>query len=84
MSLEDLKNKLNKNVKGIHADILSKSKIANINEYVPTPHYDLNRILSGSIYKGIPEKTMTLLVGPEASFKSSFMCLSMANAQKKG
>jgi hypothetical protein len=32
MSLEDLKNKLNKNVKGIHADILSKSKIANINE----------------------------------------------------
>jgi hypothetical protein len=44
----------------------------------------LNRVLSGNIYKGLPEKTMTLLVGPEASFKSSFMCLSMANAQKQG
>jgi RecA/RadA recombinase len=44
----------------------------------------LNRILSGSLFKGIPEKTMTMLVGPEASFKSSFMCLSMANAQSMG
>jgi hypothetical protein len=36
------------------------------------------------LFKGIPEKTMTLLVGPEASFKSSFMALTMANAQKSG
>lgn len=84
MNLEDLKNKINKNVKGVHADILSKSEIANIKEWVPTPHYDLNRILSGSLFKGLPEKTVTLLVGPEASFKSSFICLSMANAQQLG
>lgn len=84
MGLQELKNKINKNVKGVHADVLSQSKIANIEEWVPTPHYDLNRILSGSLFKGIPEKTLTMLVGPEASFKSSFMCLSMVNAQQMG
>ena len=41
-------------------------------------------MLSGSIFKGLPEKTLTALVGPESSFKSSFMCLTMANAQKQG
>lgn len=84
MSLEDLKKKLQKNVKGVHVDVLSKSNIATISNWVPTPHYDLNRILSGSFYKGLPEKSLTTLVGPEASFKSSFICLTMANAQKQG
>jgi hypothetical protein len=44
----------------------------------------LNRILTGDLHKGLPEKTLTLLVGPEASFKSSFMALIMASAQKGG
>ena len=84
MSLEALKKKIQKNVKGVHVDVLSKSNIAEVNDWVPTPHYDLNRIISGSIFKGLPEKTLSLLVGPEASFKSSFMCLTMANAQEQG
>ena len=84
MSLEELKKKIQKNVKGVHVDVLSKSNIAQINNWIPTPHYDLNRVLSGSIFKGLPEKTLTALVGPESSFKSSFMCLTMANAQKQG
>ena len=84
MSLEELKAKINKNVKGTHCDVMSNSDIAKIERYVDTNHYDLNRIISGSLFKGIPEKTMTMLVGPEASFKSSFMCLAMANAQSMG
>ena len=84
MGLEDLKNKIQKNVKGCTVDVLSESKVANIEDYVPTPHYDLNRIISGDLFKGLPDKTLSLLVGPEASFKSSFMALTMANAQKKG
>lgn len=84
MSLEELKKKIQKNVKGVHVDVLSQSNIASVDNYVPTPHYDLNRIISGSIFKGLPEKTLSLLVGPEASFKSSFMCLTMANAQELG
>jgi RecA/RadA recombinase len=84
MGLDELKTKINRNVKGAHADILSKSDIAKINEWVSTPHFDLNRVLSGSLFGGIPEKSMVALVGPEASFKSSFMCLAMANAQTMG
>jgi len=31
MSLEELKKKIQKNIKGVHADVLSKSNIAQIN-----------------------------------------------------
>jgi len=84
MSLESLKKKLQASVKGTHIEILSDSTIASEKEWFPTPSYDLNRILSGSLYKGIPSKSLTLLVAPEASFKSSFMCLCAAEAQKQG
>ena len=53
-------------------------------EYIPTQAYDLNRILSGSLYNGVVAKTNTFIVGPEASGKSSFMCLNFAAAQKMG
>ncbi len=84
MSLQDLKIKLQKAVKGAHIEVLSDSKIASEREWFPTPSLDLNRILSGSLYKGIPSKSLTLLVAPEASFKSSFMCLCAAEAQRQG
>lgn len=84
MSLDDLKKKLQSSVKGVHIEVLSESTIASEREWFPTPSYDLNRILSGSLYKGLPSKSLTLLVAPEASFKSSFMCLCAAQAQKDG
>ncbi|MFA5025460.1 MAG: hypothetical protein WC503_03075 [Candidatus Shapirobacteria bacterium] len=83
-SLEELRDSLSEKSKGVHISILSQSDIANINEWVLGPSYDLNRILSGSLFRGIPEKQFTVLVGPEASFKSSFMALMLANAQKQG
>lgn len=83
-TFEDIKAKLGKSAKGTRMMVLSESEIANINTYLFTPTYDLNRILSGSLYKGVAEKTHTLLVGPEASGKSSFMCLNLAAAQKLG
>ena len=49
-----------------------------------TPAYDLNRILSGSFFKGLRPESFTLFVGPEATGKSSFMCLCAKEAQKKG
>lgn len=82
--LEILRERIQKKSKGAHVSILSDSDIANIKDYLPTPAYDLNRIISGSLFKGIPEKTLSLFVGPEASGKSSFMCLCMAEAQRKG
>lgn len=84
MSLESLKKRLQDSVKGSHVEILSESTIASNKEWFPTPSYDLNRVLSGSLYKGLPSKSLTLLVAPEACFKSSFMCLCAANAQQKG
>lgn len=81
---EDIKNKLQESCKGKRVMVLSESEVANINLWLFTPTYDLNRILSGSLYKGVAEKTHTLLVGPEASGKSSFMCLNLAAAQKEG
>ncbi len=84
MSLDALKNKLQNAVKGAHVEVLSESTIATERTWFPTPSYDLNRILSGSLYKGLPSKSLTLLVAPEASFKSSFMCLCAARAQKAG
>lgn len=84
MSLEDLKAKINKNVKGTHCDIMDKSNIAEVNNWISTNHYDLNRVLSGSLFKGLPEKCYTLLIGSEACFKSSLISLMAGNSQKQG
>jgi len=77
---------LEKNIKGVHVSTLAQSDIYNIkeDEWVSTPSYDLNRILSGNIYHGIPTRSLVGIVGPEGSMKSSFMALVMADAQKKG
>ena len=84
MILEDLKAAIEKKAKGTHVSILSQSEIATSKEFIPTPALDLNRIISGSLYKGFPNKTLSMFVGPEASGKSSFMCLCLAEAQRKG
>ena len=84
MGLEELKKKLQASVKGVHIETLSESTIATGRTWFPTPAYDLNRILSGSLYKGLPSKSLSLLVAPESSFKSSFMALCAAKAQKEG
>jgi len=84
MDLKQLRDKISKQAKGAHIAILSDSDIASSKEMIPTPAYDLNRILSGSLFNGLPSKTLTLLIGPEASGKSSLMCLCLAEAQRKG
>jgi len=84
MSIQDLKNRLQKNVKGTHIEILEDSDIASINKYLDGPSYDINRIISGSLFKGFPEKSVTCLVAPEGVFKSSLMAITAADAQKKG
>ncbi len=82
--LKDLKKRIEKNVKGVHVSVLADSNIAADRDWIQTPCYDLNRIISGSFFKGIPNKIVVGIVGPEASMKSSFMILCMVEAQKKG
>ena len=81
---QEIKNRLAKECKGINISIMSEKEDTFPKEYFPTPSYDLNRILTGSLFKGVGSRTFTLLVGPEASFKSSFMCLCAAEAQRQG
>lgn len=84
MSLQDLKKRIEKASKGTHVSILSKSDIAKPTINIPTPAYDLNRILSGSLFKGLPARSVSLFVGPETSGKSSIICLMLAEAQRNG
>jgi len=84
MDLEALKKKIKTASKGTHVSVLADSDIASTREWIQTPALDLNRILSGSLFKGIPSKCLVGVVGPEHTFKSSFMILCMVEAQKKG
>jgi recombination protein RecA len=84
MDLEKLKKDIEKKAKGVHVSRLSESDIAVSGEFIKTPALDLNRILSGSLSKGIPVKGLICMAGPEHSFKSSLMVLSMVEAQRKG
>ena len=81
---DELKKSIEKNVKGVHVSVLADSDIASNRFTLTTPALDLNRILSGSVKGGIPSRNLVAIVGPEHSFKSSFMVLCMANAQKQG
>jgi recombination protein RecA len=81
---ESLQKKINKNVKGVHASVMSESPIATDRFSVMTPCLDLNRILSGSLRSGIKSRNLMGIIGPEHTMKSSFMVLCMVNAQKQG
>ena len=79
-----LQESINKNVKGVHASVMADSDIATDRFWVKTPALDLNRILSGSIHKGIQSRNLVGIVGPEHTMKSSFMILCMVEAIKQG
>ena len=54
-----------------------------INDFISTGSYNLNRIISGSLFKGIAEKRVTALIGEEAVGKSLFALCVIREAQKK-
>lgn len=83
-TFDAIKAKLEKSSKGNRMVILSESEISETGVFLETPTYDVNRIVSGSLYKSYAARTHTLLVGPEASGKSSQMCIALAAAQKIG
>ncbi len=84
MSIQDIIGRITKNVKGVHTSVMSESDIARSTDVIKTPSLDLNRILSGNLYKGIPNRSLVGIVGPEGTMKSSFMVLCMAEAITQG
>lgn len=79
-----LQTSINKNVIGAHASVMADSDIATNRYWVKTPAYDLNRILSGNLHKGIQSRNLVGIVGPEHTMKSSFMILCMVEATQQG
>lgn len=55
-----------------------------IRDFISTGNYNLNRIIGGSLFKGIPEKKVAGLIGEEATGKSLFALCIAREAQKKG
>lgn len=84
MAINDIKKLLEKNVKGIHVSVMSESDLSKSSDFIKTPSLDLNRILSGNLFKGIPNRNLVGITGPEHTMKSSFMILCMAEAIQKG
>jgi recombination protein RecA len=58
--------------------------LSNPNKWFTTGNYALNRTLSGSYYKGIPEGRITLLAGPSGAGKSFLSGNLMKQAQLAG
>lgn len=82
--LNDLKKLLQKNVKGTHVSLMSESDLSKSTDFIKTPSLDLNRVLSGNLFKGIPNRNLVGITGPEHTMKSSFMILCMAEAIRQG
>lgn len=65
-------------------EILTKSQVGKIREYIPTGHYTLNASLSGSLFGGIPSGRIVEFAGEKGTGKS-YLCMDcMREAQKMG
>lgn len=62
--------------------ILSQNALSVVDKYIDTGSMALNAIISGSLYKGIPQGRITGLVGPTGCGKTMIISKIIANAQK--
>lgn len=58
MCLESLRDSIAKKAKGVHVSIMADSEIAKRDKSIPTPAYDLNRILSRWLKKRFIRKNL--------------------------
>jgi RecA/RadA recombinase len=63
---------------------LDESTLSNVDSWVDTGSMALNAIISGSLYKGIPQGRITGFSGPSQSGKTLILNRIFANAQKAG
>lgn len=63
---------------------IKESRYGDVSTWISTGSLALNRILSGSIKKGIPSGRITILAGETSTGKSLLAGLIMANALKQG
>lgn len=63
---------------------IKESRYGEVSNWISTGSLALNRILSGSIRKGIPSGRITILAGESSTGKSLLAALIMSNALKQG
>jgi recombination protein RecA len=61
----------------------AESKYVEPNEWIDTGSYDLNRIMSGDLYKGIPAGRIVVIGGETSTLKSYVAATILSNALKK-
>jgi RecA/RadA recombinase len=67
-----------------YESILSESKIANTSDWISSGSYSLNKVLSGSYYKGFADNRIYVLAGPSSTGKSYLCAKTIFQAQQKG
>lgn len=65
------------------SESFAESKLTTIENYISTGNYALNRIISGSIYKGLPEGIIATFGGDSASMKTVLAFKIASNAIKE-
>lgn len=67
-----------------YATYLNKSTLSTVNNWIDTGSLILNALISGSMYKGIPDGRVTQFAAPSMCGKSFIAQKIAANAQKAG
>jgi RecA/RadA recombinase len=67
-----------------YATYLSESTFSSVDNWIDTGSLALNAIISGSLYKGVPEGRVIQFAGPSMTGKTFFVQKIIANAQKMG
>jgi RecA/RadA recombinase len=78
-----ISKKVDKNVSE-YGSTLNNSIYSNIEEYIDTGSYSLNRLITGDIYKGIPRGRVIALAGESGVGKSFVSGMAIKNAQEMG
>lgn len=75
---------LDKNKLGEYTTMLNDASSSEVKSWISSGSYSLNRVLSGSYYKGFADNRMYVLAGPSKSGKSLVAGCTARNAQQAG
>lgn len=71
-------------MKKLGSTSFAESRYGEVSDFIDTGSYALNRIISGSVFKGIPSGRITTIAGESETGKSLLAAQIMASALKKG
>lgn len=83
-TLNKAKDFLNKHKINDYASTLSDSPMSVVKEWIDSGSYSLNKVLSGSYYKGFADNRLYVIAGPSSTGKSLIAGKATASAQKIG